>query len=349
MHDTTSEETARLLQETARRLFSDHVDAQVLAAAERGIWPASAWAAAQAAGLPLALLGEAAGGYGIAPADALGLLRVAGAHAVPLPIAETMLAAWLIAGAGLPIPDGPLSYATGPALEREGARWRLTGQAVGVPWGRQAAAIAVLAEPFVCLLPGGQFEVVEGHNMAGEPRDRLVFDLRLDAGQVAPAASGIDSLRLKSCGAATRALMIAGAMERITEMTARYAQERVQFGRPIGKFQAVQQMLAAIAGHTAAAVAAGDMAAQAFAEGVRILPIACAKVRAGEAAGCGAALAHQVHGAIGFTYEHSLHYSTKRLWAWRDEFGGESEWSLLLGRHAAAAGADRLWAEITAI
>jgi acyl-CoA dehydrogenase len=55
-----------------------------------------------------------------------------------------------------------------------------------------------------------------------------------------------------------------------------------------------------------------------------------------------------VHGAIGFTYEHSLHFFTKRLWSWRDEFGNEAEWNLLVGRHMARAGADRLWAEITA-
>ena len=81
---------------------------------------------------------------------------------------------------------------------------------------------------------------------------------------------------------------------------------------------------------------------------MRLLPIAVAKLRTGEAAGLCAGLAHQVHGAIGFTYEHRLHYLTKRLWSWRNEFGNETEWGLLLGRHLAAAGPDRLWQEITA-
>ena len=90
------------------------------------------------------------------------------------------------------------------------------------------------------------------------------------------------------------------------------------------------------------------LAAEGVANGVRLLPIAAAKARCGEAASVSAGIAHQAHGAIGFTYEHSLHFFTKRLWSWRDEFGNETEWNQFVGRHMAAAGADQLWAEITA-
>ena len=61
----------------------------------------------------------------------------------------------------------------------------------------------------------------------------------------------------------------------------------------------------------------------------------------------GANLSHAVHGAIGFTYEHSLHFFTKRLWSWRDEFGNEAEWGLMLGRHIAERGADHFWFDLT--
>ena len=123
----------------------------------------------------------------------------------------------------------------------------------------------------------------------------------------------------------------------------------MQFGRAIGKFQAVQQNLAVLAGQVAAAGAAADIAGEALAGTASVLAIASAKVRAGEAAGIGAAIAHQVHGAIGFTAEYGLQLSTRRLWSWRDEFGNEAEWAALIGRHAAAQGADRLWETITAI
>ena len=145
-----------------------------------------------------------------------------------------------------------------------------------------------------------------------------------------------------------RTQQIEGELTRLTEMTTQYAQDRVQFGRPIGKFQAVQQNLAMLAGQTAAAVAAADVAAEAVSDTLAVLPIAAGKSRAGEAAGIGAAIAHQVHGAIGFTFEHDLHFLTRRLWSWRDEFGKDFAWNRLLGRHMAKAGANSIWAEITA-
>jgi acyl-CoA dehydrogenase len=346
--------TTDLLRETATRLFQEHCEAPALRAAETA-FPRAAWDAIEDAGLHRALVPEDAGGYGVAVADALSLLRVAGEHALPLPLAETLLASWLLAGAGLSIPDGPLTIAPVVAgetlaLHRAGDAWRLTGTATRIPWGRDASAAAVLAThdgvPHVALLPAASWETEPGENLAREPRDTLTIDAVPEA--VAPAASGIGYQQLRAVGAAMRSLQMAGALARITAISVQYAQDRVQFGRPIGKFQAVQQNLAVLAGQTAAASAAADLGAEAVADGIRLLPIAAAKSRTGEAAGQGAAIAHQVHGAIGFTYEHSLHFFTKRLWSWRDEFGNEAEWNLYVGRHMAKAGADRLWAEITA-
>jgi alkylation response protein AidB-like acyl-CoA dehydrogenase len=129
-----------------------------------------------------------------------------------------------------------------------------------------------------------------------------------------------------------------------------YANDRVQFGRPIAKFQAIQQQLALLAEEAAAASVAVESAAIAVAADrpSAALAAAAAKIRAGEAAGKVAEIAHQVHGAIGFTHEHSLHRLTRRIWSWRDEFGTESHWSRELGRTVMAAGADALWPTITA-
>jgi acyl-CoA dehydrogenase len=327
----------------------------LLASAEKGEWPAAAWRAVEEAGLHRALLPEAAGGFGVPVVDALGLLRVAGAHAAPLPLAETMLAGWLLAGAGLEVPEGPLTLTAdrGLSLRQDRGAWRLSGRASAVAWARNAAALAVLAEhdgeKFIALLQAGDWTTVPAGNMAREPRDAIEIDTTLPQGTVAPAAAGVGSLEVRAVGAATRAIMMAGVLDALTSMTVQYAQDRVQFGRPIAKFQAIQHNLAVLASQAAAAGAAADVAAEAVADGVRIPAIAAAKARAGEAAGIGAGIAHQVHGAIGFTYEHRLHFFTKRLWAWRDEYGSEAEWSGRLGQHMAAAGADRLWAEITAI
>ncbi len=345
--------TGDLLRETARRIFRDHCDAAALRAADQGTWPAALWAAVEDAGLHRSLVPEHAGGFGVSVTDAFSLLRVAGEHALPLPLAETMLASWLLAKAGLPIPDGPLTI--GPvrdgdalSLTGEADKWHVSGSLTRVPWARNAAAMAVLAQrdgqSLVVLIERDAWASEPGENVAREPRDAV----QLEGMALAAIRTEVTLPMLRAVGAAMRTQQIAGALTRLTEMTTEYAQDRVQFGRPIGKFQAVQQNLAILAGQTAAAVAAADLAAEAVADDVRLLPIAAGKARAGEAAGIGASIAHQVHGAIGFTFEHSLHFLTRRLWSWRDEFGKDAEWNRLLGRYMAEAGADRLWSEITA-
>ena len=151
-------------------------------------------------------------------------------------------------------------------------------------------------------------------------------------------------------GALFRAAQMAGAMEAALELSTRYANDRIQFGRPIARFQVIQQQLALLAEQTAAASVAVESAAIAVAADrpLSALAVAAAKIRAGEAAGKVAEIAHQVHGAIGFTHEHSLHRLTRRLWTWRDEFGTESYWSRELGKTVMTAGAEALWPAITA-
>lgn len=336
------------LREAASRLFTDLLTPAARDMLSQGELPPPLWAAVEELGLPASLLPDEAGGFGVPAADALSLLRVAGEHALPLPLAETMIARWLLARAGLTVPPGPLSLASGAELAWE-AGTRVSGRAWDVAWGRHASAVVLVAPgprgAAVLCLPRAALTVEAGASIAGDPSDSIEF--RSVAAASGPAPVDADGFR--AVGAATRALMIAGALGSVSAMAAQYAQERTQFGRAIGKFQAVQQNLAVLAGQAASARAAGDLAAEAVAAaGPRLIPVvAAAKVRAGEAAGTGAAIAHQVHGAIGFTEEHRLHTYTRRLWAWRDQYGREAEWAARLGRHLGAAGPDRLWSTLT--
>ena len=146
-------------------------------------------------------------------------------------------------------------------------------------------------------------------------------------------------------GAALRAMAIAGALERVLMQTVEYARTRVQFGKPIASFQAIQQQLAVLAGHTAAAGLAAEAAIADIEAPERLRrSAAVAKIRCGEAAGAVASIAHQVHGAIGITKEHSLHFATRRLWSWRAEFGAESYWAEQARARSGARGRRRLLA-----
>ena len=343
------------LADSAVRLFATKTDKAVIRAAEDGMFPQALWDAVTEAGFTAALLPEHAGGYGATVVEAMALLRIAAVHAAPIPLAETMLAGWLLAQAGLPVPEGVLTFAPvrlrdALSLRRAGDCWRLTGIASRIPWARNAAAIVVLAErpdgPAVALLRPDGFTLDHGRNLAGEPRDTITIDAILADDAVAPAPFG--PAQLRAAGAAVRTVQIAGALSRALSLSVQYAQTRVQFGRPIGKFQAIQQNLAILAGQAAAAIAAADMATDALAHGLDPLLVGAAKARAGEAASIAAGLAHQAHGAIGFTQEYELHFATRRLWSWRDEFGNEAEWNGVVGRAVLAAGPDGLWPALTA-
>lgn len=147
-----------------------------------------------------------------------------------------------------------------------------------------------------------------------------------------------------------RAMQMSGALETILAMTITHVEQREQFGRPISKFQAVQHSLSIMAAEVAAATAAADHAlgkldAEATAT---TLAIGVARVRVGETCSKVAALAHQLHGAIGYTSEHRLHRYTRSVWKWRDEFGTQVWWSRMVGRMVLANGPDNFWAMATA-
>ena len=326
-------EVTGLLLETVRGVLERHCPADSLTPSEQTGWASSLWPALEGADLTRVGIPDHLGGAGGDLEDAAAVVRAAAAQCAAVPLAETsLLAGWLLAEAGLAVPPGPLTAAV-----------LSDGHASSVPYARQAVAIAVLAETGsgwgVALLEPDDYELSLGLNLAGEPRD-AVATRRLPA---LTAVDGLDPEAFHTRGALARSIQLAGALDRVLELALLYAGEREQFGTPLNRFQAVQQLLTTVAEETYAAGAAVDGAVAAPQE----VNIAIAKIRASEAAGTAAAAAHQVHGAIGFTAEHVLHHSTRRLWSWRDEFGSEADWAIRLGRLACARGAARIWDLVT--
>lgn len=349
-------ETRTLLAETCARLFADLVSADSLREAEAGNWPGGLWTALEENGLTRPLVPETQGGVGVSWQDAAPILHAAGYHSAPVPLTETIVASWLLAQAGEAVPEGAIALAADNPLALGGLAGdrRVSGILDRVPWGRVAAHILAVAEqggqPMLVLLAQDSGTAEADLNIGRDPRDGLTFDGAVPSLITElPAGMGADALLVY--GALARSVQMAGAAAAVLDHCVRYAGEREQFGRPLARFQAIQHQLAGLATEAAAAQIAAQTACRAadlidLAGGLDF-EVATAKIRTGEAAGKAAAIGHQVHGAIGFTDEYRLHYLTRRLWAWRSEFGAESYWSERLGRAVMAHGADRLWPDIT--
>ena len=346
-------ESDSIVAATAARIFGDLADPQTVNNARDERWKEPLWRALSDAGLSLAWVPESRGGAGASLADGFAILGVAGRYAAPVPLAETLLAGWLLAQARLDAPDGAMTVA--PARPRDhimlNADGSLSGTAGAIPFAGDSKHVAVLADgsagATIALVKTADCRVSEGRNLAGDASNAVTFD-RVKPVQSAAAPAGFDASSLMLMGAIVRSVQSAGALETILSLSVRYANERVAFERPIGKFQAVQQNLARLAGETAAALAAAGSAADTIAQSGKFddalwLEAASAKIRCGEAAAEGAAIAHQVHGALGFTREHVLHRFTLRLLSWRDDFGSESYWAARLGSLIAQRGSNNFW------
>nr|WP_313657372.1 acyl-CoA dehydrogenase family protein [Achromobacter ruhlandii] len=319
-----------MLGDAANRLFAQTCTPDVIRQAEQGQPPAQAWQACEDAGFADALVPESRGGAGLALADALPLATAAGRHLCPYPIVDTLLArAWLAHAGHAPAPGAI-------ALAPHG--WQATGrQAAGanVPWIRGANAVLARIGEQTWLLPvrAATIESSGVHGSLDAPaRWSLEDGERIDAGAGLPA---LDELAATACAG-----LIAGAMDRVLAMTLDHANQRQQFGKPIGRFQAVQQQISVMAEQVWAARMAAQLAFQGRDGLPRPLLAALGKARASLAVARVADIAHAVHGAIGITEEYDLQLYTRRLREWRLAAGSEAHWHARIGAHALADGGD---------
>ena len=265
-----------LVADTAKRILGDLADPQTVNRAKDDAWKAPAWAALEEAGLTLAWVPESLGGAGAELGDGFAVLREAGRNAAAVPLAETLLAGWLLTQAGIASPKGAMSC--GPA--RDGEKLTLAGNGTlsgflrSVAFAKGAKHLAVLARReagglAVALVEASQARITDGTGIGGDPLNAVSFNGARPS-SVKDAPAGLDGQALLLMGAAARAMQMAGALEAILDLAVGYANERVAFERPIAKFQAVQHNLARLAGETAVAIAAAGSAADAIAHATGI-------------------------------------------------------------------------------
>lgn len=292
------------------------------------------WLELDTAGLSR-LTGEGDFGSGASWLESAELIRAIARRGVLLPIAENdLLAGWLAQEAGL---DDAAHLRTSGIAEADGT-------IRGLPWAREAQSAIVLQAHdgrwYVREVVIDGESVTRNGNLAGEPRDVLDVGLVGD-GAVEVSESIIREWRLR--GALARAVQISGALQRAVEIAVQYSTERIQFGRPIAAFQAVQHLVADMASEAALVLAATDNAVRTavevedWSDPQVEFDIAVAKSCASAASAKVTRAAHQVLGAIGTTAEHPLHTVTLPALAWAGEFGSASEWNTRIVEMVAGA------------
>ena len=239
---------------------------------------------------------EQSGGSGAGWHEAAELLSAAVRHGVRIPLAEhDLLACWLLDASGLPS-DG--AARTACLLDEQ-----MT--ATGVPWAAGADRIVLVwrsdGDYLVADVHSESLDITPGANMIGEPRDTVTAGGDTLSG--APvSAERIEELRRKS--ALVRSIQLCAALDRILELSVEHSTSRIQFGRPLSKFQTVQNLISDIAAEAALARAATEAALTAAVtsdwSGANLdFLVAVARSCAGHAASVVVRNAHQVHGAIG--------------------------------------------------
>lgn len=346
-------EAQQILDDSVNRFFNARIDRDFLTRIEASHWDDALWGNLVDQGLSQVLVSDAHGGMGGSWLDAFIVARACGKHAVPLPVPEQLLANWLQEQAGLTPRAGVAGLLVAPIPSAALSDNQVTLTAERVPWGRRADYfVGVTSTSELLVLDTTAARVIPDANLAREPRDRITFTA---APVLARARVALPSDVVRTLGALLRSAQIAGAAAACLELSVKYTSEREQFGRALAQFQAIQHQLAELAGamasvDTIAATAAIVMDTRGIMAAGRnaLFEIAAAKCRASEAVESITRISHQVHGAIGFTYEYDLQFLTRRLWSWRAEFGAHGEWGEQLGQIAIAEGGAELWHYLTA-
>lgn len=337
------DDTFGMVRDMVARLLADRATASGTMAAEtRGI-DSALWSAFD----ELGLRGDTAE---IGLEGQMAVLQELGSAAALVPYAESeVLGRWLAKAAGIETGSDTLAVIASDQPIVAGGVLRLSGQAI--PWARHADRVLVLVSDgkgvWVAQVTPSKLQLEHGVNMTGEPLDVVYADsVAISPDRLHAVPEGVDARALMLLGALCRCASMLGALHRANEIGLQYSQDRKQFGKSLSQFQVIQSYLAEMSAEVCAVSIALDVAIEGAAEGCWG-DVAVAKIRAGQAARIVTRLTHQIHGAIGATQEYPLHLWTRRLWAWRDEYGSETQWADELGRSLVASGGDKFWPRMT--
>jgi acyl-CoA dehydrogenase len=350
-----SEFTAELVSVTSAVV--DRIGVE-LSTPARGV-DTSVWREILDGGFATVGIPEELGGGGASIADSLAVVTTAAEKGALTPIVEHgILAAWLAADAGFDLASSTATVAIDGsecAVRLSGNEIFLDGTVTDVAYAADVDTVLVTL-PSTPDSPGVTLAAVSmtapgvtmssDTDLVGVSLAEITFDgaAVLFHGELTITVDDVMARGALAYAAASAA--VAGEIE---ARTVRYASERTQFGRPLAKFQAIQQRLAGLAAVTTLMRTASHEAVSSY-EGddprTALAALAAAKVVTSRSAHAVAASGHQIHGAIGFTSEHPLGRYTTSLWSWRDRYGSEQYWADVLAGLVLDEGAD-VWDLVT--
>lgn len=341
-------EMKEMILDVVEKMFKDHVEKETVDLLEEGKWATDVWSILQSNEMLNVAVTEEQGGAGGDLDDLFSLYKLIGKYAVPVPFVEHTLANYLLQFVGLTpaMKKNTVIIDELQALSLQGGL--VNGSLMNVPWARHVDELVTLATGeggiYVVKLSLENASIAPQTNLAAEPRDTVTVNKHPIIEQVLIKNDQLAKMR-KLVTAATVATM-SGAIEKAFNLTIRYSKEREQFGRPIHRFQLVQEHIALLAGEAALTEASVDNMITALTEEREGNEVAFARLRIDESSKLVSTSAHQVHAAIGVTHEHSLHHYTRRLWAWRDEGYTSLYWKQQLAEKLLQSTGD-LWSIMT--
>lgn len=344
-------EMKEMIVDVVEKIFKKYVNKETVDLVENGEWAKNVWQILTDNEIFNVAISESQGGAGGDIDDLFSLYQLIGQYAVPIPFVETTLANYLLESLNLSISKHIMSYSLPQNTIQLNENDTISGFLINVPWARHVNEILLFANKnkgLHAIHISLKDAVITGHtNLAGEPRDTVTFDnvkIIQKSNQIL-STNQINSIQTLDT-AAKNALMV-GAIKKVVQLTVQFTKEREQFGRPIHRFQLVQQHLAHLAGEQAIVSSSFENMIAALLEKRHLHEVGYTRIRLDEASKIVSTSAHQVHAAIGVTHEHSLHQYTRRLWSWREEGLTDKYWKKVIAHTLKTMKFDNLWDYLT--
>lgn len=345
-------EMKEMIVDVVEKIFKDHVEKETVDLVEKGQWAEAVWGILTENEILNVAIAESRGGAGGDLDDLLSLYQLIGQYAVPIPFVETTFANYILETLHLTNTTNKATYSLSQDSVHLNDDNTVTGSLINIPWARHVDDIVLLAHNQQGILHAVHIALADtvvtpSANLAGEPRDTVVLKNAKIQQRTTRPLTEAEVQFFETLDTAAKNALMTGAIKKAFDLTVSYSKEREQFGRPIHRFQLVQQHIAYLAGEQAIASAAFENMVAALVEKRQQHEVAYTRIRLDEASKIVSTSAHQVHAAIGVTHEHSLHQYTRRLWAWRDEGLTVSYWKKDIANALLATDKENIWAYLS--